>query len=211
MKLMSRSLSVARNRSPALIPQGRNSTKSKLLTTLRYVSADQASVISRMIKWLCNLSNYNMLTMYSQEIRSDALKLRGSYTTVGGLAIAYIQISEKHIFPGVLQVNRLMSSSSLQASSQFSIADKIEQINSYARKAQSEASRIADQRRKAIQDQLYDKKRIIDEAGAILENYELEGADNEEDEEGGGLKGKRSRKNVMSGLTTMGQMISMGQ
>jgi uncharacterized phage infection (PIP) family protein YhgE len=120
--------------------------------------------------------------------------VRGSYTAIGELADAYVQISERHILPGVTQVNRLMSTSLQQASSQVSIADKIKQINTYARKAQSDASRIADQRRKKIQNQLYDKERIIDEAGAILEGYEAEEGDHEEDEEEDGNKGQEEQE-----------------
>ena len=110
--------------------------------------------------------------------------MRGSYKAVGELADAYVQISEKHIFPGVTQVNSLMSTGLQQSSSQTSIMDKLKQINTYARKAQSDVSRIADQRRKKIQDELYDKERIIEEAEAILEDCEAEEeGDHEEDEE----------------------------
>ena len=111
--------------------------------------------------------------------------MRSSYIAVGELADVYVQISKRHILFDVTQVNRLMLTSLQQASSQVSTANKIKQINTYARRAQSDALRIADQIRKKTQDQLYDKKRIIEEAGAILEGYEAEEGDHEEDEEDG--------------------------
>lgn len=87
-----------------------------------------------------------------------------------------------------------MSTSFQQASSQVSIADKIKQINTYARKAQSDVSRIADQRRRKIQNQLYDKDRIIVEVGAILESYEAKKGDHEENEEEDGNKGQEKQE-----------------
>ncbi|KAI4092335.1 MAG: hypothetical protein L6R37_007595 [Teloschistes peruensis] len=82
----------------------------------------------------------------------------------------YLEISKKHILPGVTQVNRLMLTIS-QDNSGTSLTEKVKQINTYARKAQSEISAVATERRERIKDQLVDVGRNITEAGEKLDEY----------------------------------------
>ncbi|KAL8779421.1 MAG: hypothetical protein Q9194_001470 [Teloschistes cf. exilis] len=107
---------------------------------------------------------------YLEEIRHDAFTLRASYAVAGELSGTYVQISKKHILPGVTQVNRLMLTIS-QDNSGTSLAEKVKQINTYARKAQSEFSAVATERRERIKDQLVDVGRNIAEAGEKLDEY----------------------------------------
>ncbi|KAL8693622.1 MAG: hypothetical protein Q9218_001580 [Villophora microphyllina] len=116
----------------------------------------------------------------SIEIRHDAFALRASYAVAGELSGTYVQISKKHILPGVTQVNRLMLTIS-RDNSGATLADKVKQINMYARKAQSEISAVATERRERIKNQLVDVGRNITEAGEKLEEYANAGyGDNDE-------------------------------
>lgn len=58
-----------------------------------------------------------------------------------------------------------------QDNSGTSLAEKVKQINTYARKAQSEISAVATERRERIKDQLVDVGRNITEAGEKLDEY----------------------------------------
>ena len=58
---------------------------------------------------------------------------------------------------------------------------KVKQINSFARKAQSEISAIATQRRKRIKTQLVDVERNITEAGETLDEYAEAGYEDEDE------------------------------
>ncbi|KAL9589736.1 MAG: hypothetical protein Q9203_001449 [Teloschistes exilis] len=107
---------------------------------------------------------------YLEEIRHDAFTLRASYAVAGELSGTYVQISKKHILPGVTQVNRLMLTIS-QDNSGTSLTEKVKQINTYARKAQSEISAVATERRERIKDRLVDVGRNITEAGEKLDEY----------------------------------------
>lgn len=51
------------------------------------------------------------------------------------------------------------------------VAEKVKQINAYARKAQSEISAVATERRERIKDQLVDVGRNITDAGEKLDEY----------------------------------------
>ncbi|KAI4256826.1 MAG: hypothetical protein LQ352_001906 [Teloschistes flavicans] len=109
-------------------------------------------------------------TYYLEEIRHDAFTLRASYAVAGELSGTYVQISKKHILPGVTQVNRLMLTIS-RDNSGTTVAEKVKQINAYARKAQSEISAVATERRERIKDQLVDVGRNITDAGEKLDEY----------------------------------------
>ena len=71
-----------------------------------------------------------------QELLVDALKLRGSYLVAGELASVYVDISKKHIMPGVNAVERLGIGTG--GDSQMSPTQRIDQVLKGARKAQSE-------------------------------------------------------------------------
>ena len=77
-----------------------------------------------------------------QDLLVDALKLRGSYLVAGELASVYVDISKKHIMPGVNAVERLGLGSG--EDSQMSPTQRISQILKSARKAQSEISTKAE-------------------------------------------------------------------
>ena len=120
-----------------------------------------------------------------QEIQRDAEKLRRNYSVAGELSATYVQISKKHIMPGVTQVNRLMVAGSSDISG-VTVEDKVKQIITYARKPQSEISTIATQHRERVRDQLYDVERQISEAGDDLDAYaEYDGGEEEGEEDGG--------------------------
>ena len=78
----------------------------------------------------------------------DALKLRGSYLVAGELASVYVDISRKHIMPGVNAVERLGIGS--EENSQATTAQKLNHILKHARKAQSEISVKAEKVRTQI-------------------------------------------------------------
>ena len=73
-----------------------------------------------------------------QDLLVDALKLRGNYLVAGELASVYVDISKKHIMPGLNTVERLGLRSG--EDSQMSPNQIIGQILKSARKAQSEIS-----------------------------------------------------------------------
>ena len=73
-----------------------------------------------------------------QDLLVDALKLRGNYLVAGELASVYVDISKKHIMPGLNAVERLGLRSG--EDSQMSPNQTIGQILKSARKAQSEIS-----------------------------------------------------------------------
>ena len=77
-----------------------------------------------------------------QELLVDALKLRGSYLVAGELASVYVDVSKKHIMPGVNAVERLGLGSG--EDSQMSPTQRIDKILKSARKAQSEISTKAE-------------------------------------------------------------------
>ena len=77
-----------------------------------------------------------------QSLLLDALNLRGNYLVAGELASVYYDISRKHIMPGVNTIERL-GLRSTEDSSQTTSAEKARQILKYARKAQSEISKMA--------------------------------------------------------------------
>ena len=77
-----------------------------------------------------------------QDLLVDALKLRGSYLVAGELASVYVDISKKHIMPGVNAVERLGLGSG--EDSQMSPTQRISLILKSARKAQSEISAKAE-------------------------------------------------------------------
>lgn len=78
-----------------------------------------------------------------QDLLVDALKLRGSYLVAGELASVYVDISKKHIMPGVAAVERLGLPGSGE-DSQMSPTQRISLILKSARKAQSEISAKAE-------------------------------------------------------------------
>ena len=77
-----------------------------------------------------------------QDLLVDALKLRGNYLVAGELASVYVDISKKHIMPGVSAVERLGLGSG--EDSQMSPTQRINLILKSARKAQSEISTKAE-------------------------------------------------------------------
>lgn len=79
----------------------------------------------------------------------DALKLRGSYLVAGELASVYVDISKKHIMPGVNAVERLGLGT--DENSNITPAQKSSQILKHARKAQSEISSKAEEVRTGYQ------------------------------------------------------------
>lgn len=78
-----------------------------------------------------------------QDLLVDSLKLRGSYLVAGELASVYVDISKKHIMPGVSAVERLGLST--DKNSDMTPAQKSSQILLHARKAQSEISARAEE------------------------------------------------------------------
>jgi hypothetical protein len=77
------------------------------------------------------------------------LKVKGSFVMVGELRDFCHDI--KHIIPGINLVNRLMLTSSA-GSSQAVMQQKVKDINTFARSAQSEVSVIANKRREDVRD-----------------------------------------------------------
>lgn len=53
----------------------------------------------------------------------------------------------------------------------MSVADKVKTINRYARKAQSEVSQLATERRKKVREELLDVGRQIEEVGDLIDQY----------------------------------------
>jgi hypothetical protein len=66
----------------------------------------------------------------------DALQLRGHYLVAGELASVYVDVSKKHIMPGLDQIGRLASNG--EGSSQMTARAKAKAIQDYARKAQAD-------------------------------------------------------------------------
>jgi hypothetical protein len=87
-----------------------------------------------------------------QELLVDALNLRGNYLVAGELASVYVDISRKHIMPGVNTIERLGLPS--EVTSHMTSAEKAQQIVKYARKAQSEISAMAEKVRTGVHDAL---------------------------------------------------------
>ncbi|KAL9595180.1 MAG: hypothetical protein Q9219_006603 [cf. Caloplaca sp. 3 TL-2023] len=118
---------------------------------------------------------------YLEEIRDDAEKLRKSYIAAGELASTYVHVSEKYIFPGVTEVNRLMIKGS--QNNKMDVNDKVKVINGYARKAMSEVSKIAAERRENVRDMLWDTKRPLEDLGEAIEQCGDIGEEDEDEDE----------------------------
>ncbi|KAL9632902.1 MAG: hypothetical protein Q9164_005020 [Protoblastenia rupestris] len=114
-------------------------------------------------------SKYPCLRCVLKEIRHDAHKVRSSYIVAGEFAATYLQISEKHILPGVAQVNRLMVQ--ITQDNRMNVADKVKKINGYARKAQSEVSQLATERRERVREKLWDVDRRVKDVGKVIDQY----------------------------------------
>ena len=67
----------------------------------------------------------------------DALQLRGHYLVAGELASVYVDVSHKHIMPGVNEIDRLGVTNG-EGSSQMTARAKAKAIQDYARKAQAD-------------------------------------------------------------------------
>ncbi|KAL8708965.1 MAG: hypothetical protein Q9225_007523, partial [Loekoesia sp. 1 TL-2023] len=126
---------------------------------------------------------------YLEEIREDAEKLRESYVAAGEFASTYVEVSEKYIWPGVKEVNRLMLQGSRDNG--MDVTAKVNAINRYARKAQSEVSKIATERREGVRNKLWDTKRpfedldeAIDRCGDLIEEDDEDEGEGEGEEEG---------------------------
>lgn len=137
--------------------------------------------------------------MFDQQLRTGAYQLLANYQVAGHIAGTYVIVSRKHIMPGVKELNRL----ALEGSSE-TMQTNIDQIATFAKKAQSQISKLADevshtsilirpcnktltlhQRRETIQTQLIDTKRQIIEEQESLEitmNATVEEASESEDE-----------------------------
>jgi hypothetical protein len=80
----------------------------------------------------------------------DALQLRGHYLVAGELASVYVDVSRKHIMPGVDQIDRLATNG--EGSSRTVARAKARAIQDYARKAQAE---INDKAAKVIERKVF--------------------------------------------------------
>ena len=119
-------------------------------------------------------------------MKVDALKVKGSYLMIGELANNYVDVSRKHIIPGISLVNRLMQSSDsegAEATSPTTIVNRVQEINSYARKAQTHVSRIKKDYTMKTKAELREMGDLISEAGQTIEDGE-EALDAEEAGEG---------------------------
>ncbi|KAL8707445.1 MAG: hypothetical protein Q9220_007533 [cf. Caloplaca sp. 1 TL-2023] len=131
-----------------------------------------------------------------QKSTSTPKKLRESYVAAGEFALTYVEVSEKYIWPGAKEVNRLMlqgSGSHQNNDDGMDMTAKINVINRYARRAQSEVSKIATERREGVRNRLWDTKRPLDDLGEAIERQgDLGGDDDDDEEEEGGRDGEQT-------------------
>lgn len=125
---------------------------------------------------------------FLEEISNDATKLRESYIAAGEFASTYIKVSEKYIWPGVQEVNRLMLQNSRDNG--IDVRAKVKVINRYARNAQSEISKIATERREAVRNKLWDTKRPLEDLGEVIGQYGDLGEEDDDGEDGVAVEGE---------------------
>ena len=84
--------------------------------------------------------------------------------------------------PGVTQVNKLMT----QSASSHDRKQKVKLINGYARRAQSQVSKVAEERRRRVREQVSDQGREVSEVeGSIDLDGEVGERAEKDGEEGG--------------------------
>lgn len=97
------------------------------------------------------------LTFNAKSLLVDALNLKGNYLVAGEMASVYVDISRKHILPGVNTVERLgLNSDQISAATSTKRANQIlsaqdstpaakaDTLLRYARRAASDISKIAE-------------------------------------------------------------------
>jgi hypothetical protein len=85
----------------------------------------------------------------------------------------YVDISRKHIMPGVNQIDRL-GASNIGVGSKAVEQAKVKAIQAYARKAQSDISALAAKRQAALRKELFDQERKFEEIGYLIKASENE-------------------------------------
>ncbi|RYP21036.1 hypothetical protein DL765_002443 [Monosporascus sp. GIB2] len=101
-----------------------------------------------------------------QDLTFKALELKGYYLVAQAMANTYVEVSKKHIIPGVNQVERL-SLPDAKSLSKEERAAKIEEVGNFAKTARREVTQVADARKRELISAMNNNRGPIEEISAL--------------------------------------------